>query len=335
MRDLTEEERLASAQTAAAAPLPEIERVEADARSALPERSEWGTFALILGCYLIWGGAIFTLPQVSLLLAVCVAALMVVLHSSLSHEVLHGHPFNRRAVNEALVFLPLNLCVPYGRFRDTHLQHHQDENLTDPYDDPESNFHDPQVWMRLPVWHRGVLRINNTLLGRMVVGPLVGQIGFMQTDWALIRQGETGVLRDWILHAVGAATVLGLVSLSAMPIWAYGAAAYLGLAILKIRTYLEHRAHLDKHGRTAIVESRGLLGSTLGFLFLNNNLHVVHHLYPGVPWHRLPALYDRHRRAFQASNDGYVLKSYASVFRRYFLRAKDPVPHPLWKPPAE
>ena len=238
MRDLTEEERRAFATAAVDAPSPDIRRADIDARCALPERCEWGTFALIVVCYLIWGAAVFGLAQVSLLLAIPVAGLMVVLYSSLSHGVLHGHPFSRRSVNEALVFLPLNLCVPYGRFRDTHLLHHQDENLTDPYDDPESNFQDPQVWARLPAWHRRLLRLNNTLLGRMVLGPLIGQFSFMRADWTLIRQGQTAVLRDWTLHAVGAVVVLGLVSLSAMPIWAYGAAAYLGLAVLKIRTYL-------------------------------------------------------------------------------------------------
>jgi fatty acid desaturase len=40
--------------------------------------------------------------------------------------------------------------VPYLRFRDTHLAHHHDPNLTDPYDDPESNFQDPAVWARTP-----------------------------------------------------------------------------------------------------------------------------------------------------------------------------------------
>ena len=34
---------------------------------------------------------------------------------------------------------------------------------------------------------------------------------------------------------------------------------------------------------------------------------------------------------FQACNDGYVLNSYATVFKRHFWRPKDPVPHPLWK----
>ncbi|NIZ14712.1 fatty acid desaturase [Phaeobacter sp. HF9A] len=330
MRDL-----MGAAQIAQPEPSCALIEANAEARAALPQRAEWGTLALILGCYAIWFGALFALAAVSQPLAVLVISAVVVLHSSLSHEALHGHPFRARRLNEALMALPLNLCVPYGRFRDTHLQHHQDENLTDPYDDPESNFLAPRVWAGLPRWQQRLLRLNNTLLGRLLLGPLIGQLCFMRSDARLIRRGEGAVLREWILHAPGVALVLWIVAQSSLPLWAYLVAAYIGLSVLKIRTFLEHRADLAPERRTAIVEGRGILGRLLGFLFLNNNLHVVHHLYPGVPWHHLPALYRRHRAAFLAQNDGYLLPSYASVFRSYFLRAKDPVPHPFWTAPEK
>lgn len=302
-----------------------------EVRGYLPDGPEWGTFSLILLCYLLWLGILFWLVDVSLTLAVLAAAATITLHSSLSHEVLHGHPFRSRILNEALMFLPLGLAIPYGRFRDTHLDHHRDENLTDPYDDPESNFQDPSVWSGLCSWQRGMLRFNNTLLGRMLVGPLLGQMCFMKGDLKTLSLKNSPqrwpVLRDWALHLIGLVPVLWIVTWSDMPIWSYLLASYLALSLLKVRTYLEHRAHEDMHSRTAIVEDRG----PLAFLFLNNNLHVVHHLYPGVPWHRLPGLYAAGRAEFQKRNDGYVLRSYGTVFARYFLRSKDPVPHPLWQ----
>jgi len=75
-----------------------------------------------------------------------------------------------------------------------------------------------------------------------------------------------------------------------------------------------------------IIEDRG----PLAFLFLNNNLHVVHHMNPHAAWYQLPALYRAGKQRYQASNDGYVFRSYGAVFARYFLRTKDPVAHPLW-----
>ena len=78
---------------------------------------------------------------------------------------------------------------------------------------------------------------------------------------------------------------LWLLAVGAMPVWAYLLAAYLGWSLLKIRTFLEHRAHEAARARTVIIEDRG----PLALLFLNNNFHVVHHMHPGVPWYRLPA----------------------------------------------
>ena len=95
---------------------------------------------------------------------------------------------------------------------------------------------------------------------------------------------------------------------------------------MKIRTFLEHRAHEDCHSRTVVIEDRG----PLAWLFLNNNLHIVHHLHPGVPWYALPRLYRENRDRYLEVNQGYFYRSYKEVFVRYLLRRKDPVPHPLW-----
>ena len=300
---------------------------EVRAEDFMPDGAEWGTFALILTCHAFWALAVFVVPQVSMVLAVGLATVTITLHCSLCHEVIHGHPFRNQRLNELLVFLPLNLVIPYGRFRETHLAHHDDDRLTDPYDDPETNFQDPAVWARMPVWRRFVLRVNNTLLGRMVIGPVLGQLCFMIGDAKLIRAGQAGVLRDWLLHGVGVVLVLALVLMSPMNMGAYLLAAFGALSLLKVRTFLEHQAHDDKHGRTAIVEGQGFFA----FLFLNNNLHIVHHLHPGVPWQHLPTLYRAGKASYQQANHGYVLPSYGAVFARYFVRAKDPVPHPLWQ----
>lgn len=247
--------------------------------------------------------------------------------SSIQHEVLHGHPFRSKAWNEALVFPGLNLAVPYGRFRDLHLAHHHDPILTDPYDDPETNYQDPAVWATLSRPYRMVLRMNNTLLGRMALGPAIGTWTLVGSDLALILRGDRSVARAWGLHLAGVALVAAwLIGVGQMPLWAYLLACYLAYSLLKIRTFLEHRAHEAVRARTVIIEDRG----PLALLFLNNNLHVVHHMHPTVPWYRLPATYRANRAHYLRRNDGYLYRSYAEIFVRYLLRAKDPVPHPLW-----
>ncbi len=288
---------------------------------------EYPTVLLLIACYLLWGLATTILPEVSLPVAVILVALTGTLHASLTHEVIHGHPFpGRPRLNAFLVAPALTLVVPFARFRDTHLAHHQDARLTDPHDDPESNYLDPAVWSALSGPLRAVLSLNNSLLGRLTIGPALGLFVFLRSDLAAMRRGDRVVLRAWLRHLPEAGIVLlWLLTVGRMPLWAYAIGAYGALSILRIRTFLEHQAHDRASGRTAIVEDRG----PLALLFLNNNLHVVHHMHPRVPWFALPRLYAENRARYRRRNGGYVYRSYGEVFVRYLVHRKDPVPHPF------
>ena len=246
-------------------------------------RVEWPTLGLLLATYGLWAIGTTWAAEIWLPLGLLCVMLAAAMHSSLCHEALHGHPTRLKWLNEALVFAQLSLVIPYGRFRDLHLVHHTDENLTDPYDDPESNYRDPKVWAAMPRWGQVLLEFNNTLLGRMLVGPAVGQFFFMREDWRAIVAGDRAALVAWLVHIPAVALVIGwALVVGQMPLWALFLATYGALSLLKIRTYLEHRAHEACQGRTVIVEDRGLLA----LLFLNNNYHVVHHERPGVPWYQ-------------------------------------------------
>jgi len=291
--------------------------------------TDWPTIVLIAVVYLMVGLATTLLAQWSLPLSILAAALLIAQYSSLQHEVMHGHPTPWQWLNEVMVYPGLTLFIPYQRFRDTHLAHHQDERLTDPYDDPETNYIDPAVWHRLPRWQQALLRLNNRLAGRMLLGPAIGTWRICRDDWALARGGDHSVTRAWLHHLAGVALVgLWLVAVGSMPVWAFVGAAYMGFSLLKVRTFLEHRAHDRASGRSVVIEERG----PLALLYLNNNLHVVHHMHPKASWYRLPALYRTNRDHYLRRNDNYVYRSYGEIFRRYFLQAKDPVPHPLWEP---
>jgi fatty acid desaturase len=287
---------------------------------------EWPTLAMMAATYALWALGTTWAAGLWLPLGIALTAIATAQFSSLQHEVLHGHPFRSARANEALVFPALSLIVPYRRFRDTHLAHHHDPILTDPYDDPESNYLDPAVWRDLgPVTQR-LLRLNNTLAGRVLVGPAISLFLFVKGDVALMRAGDRAVRTAWLLNAAGLVPVaVWFVAVAQMPFWASLVAVYLSHSLLKIRTFLEHRAHDAARARTVIIEDRG----PLALLFLNNNLHVVHHMHPAVPWYRLPAVYRANREHYLRRNDGYVYRSYAEIFARFLFRAKDPVPHPL------
>ena len=297
----------------------------APSRLRLPDW-DWPTLALLGSVVIVWVAALM-LPAGWGVLGVLMLVLALTLHSSLSHELLHGHPFGRSGVETAMGLWQPGLFVPYLRFKRTHLAHHRDANLTDPYDDPESNYLDPVVWDSLTPWMRRLLRVNNTLGGRILLGPLIGMIAFVRSDFRAARAGDRQILWDWLAHVPGALFTLWAVSVSSLSIWAYLLACYGALSVLRIRTFLEHQAHDRVSGRTVIIEDRG----PLGFLFLNNNLHVVHHMHPNVAWYRLWPLYLSQRERFVTRNHGYVYPSYAAIFRLYFWRGKDSVAHPLWR----
>ncbi len=287
---------------------------------------EWPTLVVMVATYAVWAVGT-TLWGDLAILSLLLTALSIAQFSSLQHEVLHGHPFANRRLNEALVFPALMLIMPYGRFRDLHLQHHYDPNLTDPFDDPESNFQAPRDWAVLPRPAQALYRFNNTLCGRMVVGPAISLWALVKGDWQAWRRGAPGIAEAWLLNAAGAVPVFWwLASVGTMPVWAYLLAVYIGYSLLKIRTYLEHRAHVSARARTVVIEDRG----PLSVLFLNNNYHVVHHMHPTTAWYRLPALYAARRAHFLRRNDAYAYRNYAEIFREYFFHAKDPVPHPIY-----
>jgi fatty acid desaturase len=281
---------------------------------------EWPTLLLILASYAGWAISLWVLPLPA---GILFCGIIIALHASLQHEVIHGHPFRVQWCNDLLVWPPLMLTVPYARFKTSHLAHHNDEVITDPYDDPESNYLASDVWEKLPWALQLLLRLNNTIAGRLTIGPAIGTVSFFMCEW---RNRDKFVACAWLWHVPAVCVVLVAIAASPMPFWAYFIAAYLGMSILKLRTFLEHQANARASGRSVIVER----GGVFGFLFLNNNLHVVHHMHPRVAWYELPALYRSRKAHYLRRNGGYFYTSYGEVLRRYFLSAKDTVAHPLW-----
>ncbi|WP_210183479.1 fatty acid desaturase [Hoeflea olei] len=250
----------------------------------------------------------------------------ITLHSSLQHEFLHGHPFRNQLINDLLIAPPIGVLVPYLRFKSCHLTHHINENITDPYDDPESYYLDRSVWAALPSWFRRVLVANNTLVGRMTLGPALGTIGFLRNELGRIRAGDRAILGIWLRHLLAVALLLMLIgAYGSLSVAAYAIAAYLGMGLLMVRSFLEHQAVEKTNQRSVIIETRG----PLSLLFLNNNFHSVHHAYPSLAWYRIPGFFRENRERFLRMNGGYRYESYWEVFRRFGFRPKEPVAWPI------
>ncbi|GGX71756.1 fatty acid desaturase [Saccharospirillum salsuginis] len=291
----------------------------------LRDRAEWKTLLLILACYAAWIGVLSN-PLDMAVWAQCLLLIpLITLHSSLQHECIHGHPFLDQRLNDALVAVPLGLFVPYRRFKAAHIKHHHGASLTDPYEDPESWYQTPERWQRLPTTVKILLRWNNRLVGRVLLGPLLSVIGFVGSELSTGRRTPATV-RIWVLHGLAVIGLLAVIHIgTGLSAALYLLCAYLGYGLLSVRTFLEHQADDSMRARTVLIEDTG----PLSWLFLNNNLHAVHHAYPNVAWYELPRLFRNNRERLLAMNQGYYFRSYAEIWRRFAFRAKEPVVYPL------
>lgn len=287
---------------------------------------EWPTIALIGLVYSAWLGLTWFHDAIALPLWLIAAALSGTLWGSLQHEIMHGHPTRSRALNEGLATPPLWLWLPYERYRQTHLCHHRDERLTDPLDDPESRYWRHEDWQKLSGFERCLVNAQSTLAGRLLIGPVWSIAMFWHDEARAIFAGDHKRLRIWLWHGLWVALALWwIIAICGLPMWQYALGFVLApTAITFIRSFAEHRASDEIEKRTAIIENSWILGP----LFLFNNLHFVHHSHPGLPWYRLPAVYQRHREDFLRANDGLVYQGYGEIFRRYLVRAHDSACHP-------
>ena len=288
---------------------------------------EWPTIGLIGVCYGLWLAAGFWLPTYSYSLRFAAMAILAAFHSSLSHEAVHGHPTEKTWLNEALVFLPLSLFYPYRRYATTHRQHHRDAHITDPFEDPESYYITHRGYQHMAPFLRRLFQVNNSLMGRITIGPWLVLTMFFITECRLLKDNHPGIRRGWALHLMGAGMVIILISMMGIPLWLYAlAVCWPAFSLIAIRSFAEHRWHETPEGRTIIVEK-----SPLSLLFLNNNLHLVHHAHPQAPWYQLPKLYQAHRDDWHKRNDGYVFQNYFALWRAWGFRPKEPVIHPAYK----
>ena len=296
-------------------------------RAAPPRRGgEWPTWVVAGTVYGGWLLLTFHAAALSWWLLLPAGAFITCWHGSLQHEAVHGHPTRSPRVNLALAWLPLGLWMPYEIYRDTHLRHHACPALTDPLEDTESYFVRGRDWERMTGPRRLLLQLHQTLFGRLILGPALAIVAFWGSELRRARSGDLSNGGVWRRHIVGTGIVLVWVVLVCdMSIGAYVALfAYPGLSLTLLRSYAEHQPAAGKNRRTAIV----LGGPISRLLYLNNNLHVVHHSRPDLPWHAIPAAFAARRGHYMAEAGGHVYAGYPTLLRRFLFRVRHHPVHP-------
>jgi fatty acid desaturase len=285
------------------------------------------TWLLAGAIYAGWAGLTWFYDSVPWWLAAPLGGWLVAWQSSFQHEAVHGHPSRHRRLNAALAWPPLGLWIPYAIYRDSHLAHHRSPALTDPVADPESFYVVRERWsaMRRPV--RAILIANNTLAGRVIFGPWLTVGRFWTGEVRRLLAGDFRHARAWLLHLALCALVLVWVAAACgiPPLEYVLFFAWPGLSLTLLRSYTEHRPADAQDRRSVIVEA----GPLTRLLFLNNNLHALHHARSDLPWHALPAAYRRGRDDILRGNGGFVFAGgYLEIARRFALVPKDPPVHP-------
>ncbi|MBT8495162.1 MAG: fatty acid desaturase [Deltaproteobacteria bacterium] len=280
------------------------------------ELPTWFLLVLVYGAWLSLTAFFHRLPM---WLSIPLAAWLVAWHGSLQHEATHGHPTRSPRLNAVLVGLPLWLWLPFGIYRNSHLEHHRTSELTDPTSDPESYWVSDPAWARSCPVRRALHWLNATLLGRLVLGPSIVCARLVAEELARLARGDLSHLRHWAWHIVGCALVVTWLWFCELPVAVYVLAfAYPGVSLTLVRSYAEHKPAAERAHRTAIIEANPLWS----LLFLNNNLHAVHHDHPGLPWYRIPAEFRRRRADYLEANGNYLHRGYLEVARQFLLRPR-------------
>lgn len=289
-------------------------------------QTEWPTWLLLVGFYLAWAVVAFYGQAFGEVFTIVLFIPLVVLWLSIQHELIHGHPTRWPAINKALGFLPFAVWYPYDIYRDTHLAHHNDALLTVPGQDPESRYVTSAFWLQSPRYMRALLWINKTLGGRLLMGAPLAVMSLLGSEIRGLLLAGRSARRVWAVHMLSVAVVLTLVEQYS----AISAVQYIflvslpALSISMIRSFYEHRPSMLPEHRTVINESSGLLS----WLFLNLNLHLVHHDLPGLPWFYLPQVYRARREQWIARNNGYVIHGYFQLLHRHLVHPVDCPRHP-------
>lgn len=217
------------------------------------------------------------------------------------HEGSHYTAFRSRWLNDAVGWLAGAVFFNNVDFyREFHAAHHK--YTQDPERDPERDLNPPRsrghyllLLSGLPYWRSRLGFLRRAATGRFEAMPYVGA--------AKVPRIVLSVRLQIALY--GAVAAISLVTLSpAALIWWIGP-VFLGMPFLRAYLIAEHNGcSEDDNGLTNTRTTRTLWPVRL--LMWNMPFHAEHHLYPSIPFHRLPEAHARVRDRLAHLGDGYI-----------------------------
>ncbi len=124
-----------------------------------------------------------------------VGAYLIAWQFSLQHEAIHAFRGIPAWLRQAIVFPPLGLWFPFPLYKKSHSIHHRDPYLTVPGEDTEAYYVLPRDWEAMSPAERGLLIFNQTLLGRLLIGPPLRLWKLAIREIGRVRRGDRSHLR--------------------------------------------------------------------------------------------------------------------------------------------
>lgn len=229
--------------------------------------------------------------------------------SLFTHEAVHGTLSRHRVLNAvggALCALPV--WQNFSAYRVLHLRHHDDLG----------GGHDPDHYLNYTRRTWGLLVLNwlRLLIGYPVyiaAIPILGwKHGHSRARAGIAAELALTVSASWLAcHFLPAAWLLHAWLIPMIFI----------NTMVNIRGMSQHT--LLEHADDEVRGTRSILtGSLVRFFMCNENYHLEHHLYPGIPWYRLPAVHERLEPELRRRGAPFI-RSY-TAFVRQFIRHSSP-----------
>jgi len=214
------------------------------------------------------------------LVAVLTYASYTVLHESV-HGSITGNDQSLRWLNKALGYMAAWIVmIPLTAHRHEHTAHHR-------YANDET---------RDPDFHIGQMRNSPAALARAVVRAIVGQFRYYSENrWTKAPSKEKVQL-----YLEVAVAIVPRVAVMVAGYWVEGVALFVlgwligAIILLYLFAYVVHRPHeqVGRYVDTSTILLPRPLHALITRLWLFQNYHSIHHLFPRVPFYKYEQLYE-------------------------------------------
>ncbi len=267
---------------------------KSDAKGALAFTVHFVALAITTTCIVLE----IPSPKVSLLWILPHGILLVFLFTPL-HECIHNTAFATPGLNTwAARLCGWLILTPNEWFRQFHFAHHRHTN--DPQKDPELTFPKPktrrQYWLHIsgiPLWIAAVKTLARNALG-------YNHDAYIPKDRRHVIQRESA----WMLAAYATLVIGSLLTNSTWIVWLWLVPLLIGQPFLRLFLLAEHGG-CDKVDNYFQNTRTTFTHSVINRLAWNMPYHAEHHLYPAVPFHRLPEFHELTQPHLQITSPGY------------------------------